>query len=180
MSRYLAVPSFDGPSDTRSRSGSQNSAGSHSRHPSQGGASHVSGSHVSGSHVSASQGGGSRAGGSSRPPSNVGAASGPQGYPQPLGYDPGRDEPTESPEEIHRKQVGKRVDLPPEAFVEVSCSVEKCDQPFTLHADFLNSKVLDTPSQSDAASARAVNQSPLGSTSSVSLACLIMTSTSTM
>lgn len=125
MSHYLTVPSFDGPSDTRSRSGSQHSTGSHSRHPSQGGGSHASASHVSGSHASgldasASQVGGSRAGGSSRPPSNVGAAAIPQGYPQALGYDPGRDDLPESPEEEHRKQVGKRVDLPAEAYVEVS------------------------------------------------------------
>lgn len=40
---YLAIPSFDGPSDTRSAT-SHRSGGSQSHHPSQ-----VSGSHVSGS-----------------------------------------------------------------------------------------------------------------------------------
>lgn len=50
----------------------------------------------------------------------MGAAAGPQGYPQALGYDPGRDDLPESPEEEHRKQVGKRVDLPAEAYTAVS------------------------------------------------------------
>lgn len=118
MSRYLAVPSFDGPSDTRSRDGSQRSTGSHSRNISQGGPSQGGGTHAS-----ASQYGGSRAGGSSCPPSNVGAGTGPVGYPTALGYDPARmrDDFEPTPEELHRKEVGKRVDLPPEAYVEV-CS----------------------------------------------------------
>lgn len=106
MSRHLAVPSFDGPSDVRSRDGSQHSAAdSHSRHPSQGGVSHVSGSQSG--H------------GSSGPPSMAGAPSGPQGYPQPLGYDPARDDLPASPEEMHRLQVGKRVDLPADAYIQV-------------------------------------------------------------
>lgn len=119
MSRYLDVPAFDGPSDTRSRDGSQYSGGSHSRHLSQGGSSRGGGSHLP-----ASQQGASRAGGSSRPSSNVGAGSGPLGYPSPLGYDPARmrDEFEESPEEMHRKSVGKRVDLPAEAYVGVCSS----------------------------------------------------------
>lgn len=108
----MTVPSFDGPSDTRSRSGSQHSAGSHSRNP----------SHPGGSHVSASQAGRSNAGGSSRPPSNAGAPANPEGYPQPLGFDPGRDEKPETPEDVHRKTVGRRVDLPPEAFIDVGFS----------------------------------------------------------
>lgn len=61
----------------------------------------------------------SHVGGSSRPPSNVGVPAGPVGYPAPLGFDPARDNPPEAPEELHRNAVGKRVDLPPEAFVEV-------------------------------------------------------------
>lgn len=117
---YLQVPSsYDGPSDTRSQ-GSHHSGGgsrSHSRRTSQ-----VSGSHVSASHP------GSQAPGSappsnvgapsgpvgSRPPSNVGGRSPPRGYPKPLGYDPAR-EPKKFGEEFN-----KNLDLPPEAYVEVS------------------------------------------------------------
>lgn len=97
---YLAVPSFDGPSDTRSDT-SRRSGGSQSRHQSQ----------LSGSHVSASYQGSQAPG--SRRPSNSGASSEPQGYPKPLGYDPGR-------EKKFGEGFNKNVDLPPEAYVEVS------------------------------------------------------------
>lgn len=122
MSRYpgyLQVPSYDGPSDTRSQ-GSHHSGGgsrSHSRRTSQ-----VSGSHVSASHP------GSQAPGSappsnvgapsgpagSRPSSNVGGRSPPRGYPEPLGFDPAR-EPKKFGDDFN-----KNLDLPPEAYVEVS------------------------------------------------------------
>jgi hypothetical protein len=124
---YLQVPSYDGPSDTRSQ-GSHNSGGgsrSHSRRTSQ----------VSGSHVSASYPG-SQAPGSappsnvgapsgsvgSRPPSNVGSRSPPRGYPEPLGFDPARD-PIKVTEEFN-----KNIDLPPEAYVKVREN--------TLHSTF--------------------------------------------
>ncbi|KAG6357971.1 hypothetical protein INS49_013854 [Diaporthe citri] len=122
---YLQVPSFDGPSDTRSQ-GSHHSGGgsrSHSRRTSQ-----VSGSHVSASHP------GSQAPGSappsnmgapsgpvgSRPSSNVGGRSPPRGYPEPLGFDPAR-EPKKFGEDFN-----KNLDLPPEAYVQ-----GKLDAPFT-------------------------------------------------
>lgn len=180
MSRYLVVPSFDGPSDTRSRSGSHHSQGSqgaqsHSRHPSQGGGSQ---SHVSGSHVSASPGGGARAGGSSRPPSNVGAASGPTGYPQALGYDPGRDEKPLSPEEEHRIHVGKRVDLPAEAFVDVSHMLHE-NLTRCLMLTLSNRPVLDTPLPSGRSWAQPASRLTSVSTNSESWACPASTSTST-
>ncbi|CAN8104783.1 unnamed protein product [Discula destructiva] len=106
MSRYLAVPSFDGPSDTRDRSsstGSRHSSGSQPR-PSP-----------------SSQGGGRIASGSSRAPSAVDTRGPPVGYPEATGRDPGRFESGErllTNEEQHRLDVGKRVDLPAEAFVE--------------------------------------------------------------
>lgn len=123
MSRYLAVPQFDGPSDTRERSGSQSSQG----HRSQGSQSR---SAAPSSHAPSQ-------GTASRPPSNAGSSRGPPvGYPAATGRDPGRDEPVLSPEEEHRYfsltspffprchdanifcslQVAKRVDLPAEAF----------------------------------------------------------------
>ncbi|KAK2609741.1 hypothetical protein N8I77_003228 [Diaporthe amygdali] len=122
---YLPVPSFDGPSDTRSQ-GSHHSGGgsrSHSRRTSQ-----ASGSHMSASHP------GSQAPGSappsnvgapsgpvgSRPPSNVGGRSPPRGYPEPLGFDPAR-EPKKFGEDFN-----KRIDLPPEAYVK-----GKLETPFT-------------------------------------------------
>lgn len=121
---YLQVPSYDGPSDTRSQ-GSHHSGGgsrSHSRRTSQ-----VSGSHVSASHP------GSQAPGSappsnvgapsgpvgSRPSSNVGGRSPPRGYPEPLGFDPARD-PKKPGQEFN-----KNIDLPPEAYVEVSLALQK-------------------------------------------------------
>lgn len=70
-----------------------------------------------------SQPGGFSASGSNRSPSNVGTASGPVGYPAPLGFDPARMEPVLSPEENHRIQVSKRVDLPAEAYMQVSSTV---------------------------------------------------------
>lgn len=107
MSRYLGISPFDGPSDTRSRSGSQHSAGSQAR----------------------SEGGRSRAGSASA------AASGPKGYPKPLGFDPGREGKPMLPEEERSFQVGRRVDLPPEAFVKVSK---------TLYGYFLTSRFILT------------------------------------
>lgn len=38
------------------------------------------------------------------------------GYPKPLGFDPARESLPENPQAMHRNTVGKRVDLPPEAF----------------------------------------------------------------
>lgn len=60
-----------------------------------------------------------RVSGSNRTPSIAGAASGPAGYPAPLGFDPAREKRPQAPEEAHRTTVSKRVDLPPDAFVEV-------------------------------------------------------------
>ncbi|ROW02467.1 hypothetical protein VMCG_06148 [Cytospora schulzeri] len=113
---YLSVPSFDGPSDTRSNT-SHRSGGSQSRHHSQPSGSHVSASHVSASHH------GSQAPGS-RPPSNAGGASGPQGYPEPLGYDPGR-------EKKFGEDFNKNIDLPPEAYVQ-----GKLNTPFARRPGF--------------------------------------------
>lgn len=121
---YLQVPSYDGPSDTRSQGSHHSGSGSrsHSRRTSQ-----VSGSHMSASHP------GSQAPGSappsnvgapsgsvgSRPPSNVGSRSPPRGYPEPLGFDPGRDrEPKTYAEEV--RDVNRNIDLPPEAYVKVN------------------------------------------------------------
>lgn len=99
MSRYLVTPTFDGASDARSRNGSQ-----HSGHPSQ---------------YASSQAPTSRVGGSSHPRSNIGAAAGPVGYPTALGFDPARESPPIRPEDEYRNIVGKRVDLPAEAFAGV-------------------------------------------------------------
>lgn len=160
MSRYLVVPSFDGPSDTRSRDGSQRSAGSHSRHLSQGGPSHGGPSQARGSHVPASHHGGSRAGGSSRPPSNVGTGSGPVGYPAALGYDPARlgQDSEETPETMHRKNIGKRVDLPAEAYVQVWPNSAIIYMPKS-HANLIFSLSLESPLLSDPASAMVESQS---------------------
>lgn len=158
MSRYLDVPSFDGPSDTRSRDGSHY-GGSHSRHHSQGGPSQ--------------QAGGSRAGGSSRPPSNVGAGSGPVGYPAALGYDPARlgHDSEETPEIMHRKTVGKRVDLPAEAYLEVRVrNIISLDPPRN-HANFDFRLVPHPSSLSGLVLERAESQLALASTNSASAAC---------
>lgn len=158
MSHYLDVPSFDGPSDTRSRDGSQY-GGSHSRHHSQGGPSQ--------------QAGGSRAGGSSRPPSNVGTGAGPVGYPAALGYDPARLGPNsdESPEIMHRRAVGKRVDLPAEAYVEVRFQNKMYKFSNYKYANFDLRLDLRPSSLIDLASERVENRSILASTNSASPVC---------
>ncbi|KUI56371.1 Protein argonaute [Cytospora mali] len=92
---YLPVPAFDGPSDTRSDT-SRRSGGSQPR------------SQVPGS----------------RSPSDAGRSSGPQGYPKPLGYDPGR-------ERKFGEDFNKNVDLPPEAYVQ-----GKLDTPFARRPGF--------------------------------------------
>lgn len=52
----------------------------------------------------------------SRRPSNAGSSSGPQGYPAPFGFDPAREK------KKFGEDFNKNVDLPPEAYVEVSLS----------------------------------------------------------
>ncbi|KAI3402056.1 hypothetical protein diail_4030 [Diaporthe ilicicola] len=120
---YMQVPSFDGPSDTRSQGSHHSDSGSrtHSRRTSQ-----VSGSHVSASHPGSQAPGsappsnvGAPSGPSgSRPPSDVGGSSPPRGYPEPLGFDPGRD-PRKS------DTFNKNIDLPPEAYVQVSLALQE-------------------------------------------------------
>lgn len=143
---YLQVPSYDGPSDTRSQ-GSHHSGGdsrSHSRRTSQ----------VSGSHVSASQHGSQAPG--SAPPSNVGAPSGPsgsrpssevggrsppRGYPKPLGFDPGR----EGREPKFGSDFNKNIDLPPEAYVKASFTLQNRLLPYCI-ANFFIRENLTFPS----------------------------------
>ncbi|KAK7727333.1 hypothetical protein SLS63_007153 [Diaporthe eres] len=113
---YLQVPSYDGPSDTRSQ-GSHHSGGgsrSHSRLTSQ-----VSGSHVSASHPGSQTPGsappsntGAPSGSmGSRPPSNMGSRSPPRGYPKPLGFDPGRLSKKDDDRELN-KNIGYMGTMP--------------------------------------------------------------------
>lgn len=134
---YLSVPSFDGPSDSRSDT-SHRSGGSQSRHASQ-----PSGSQAPSSH----------------PPSNAGASSQPQGYPAPLGYDPSR-------ERKFGDDFNKNVDLPPEAYVDVS--TQRFNQGFDLNADPVTRASSTVPSPAAPALAPRARRLESKSTSSVS------------